>query len=57
MDLGVTPGGGGVGASFSHWQGVLVFLPGGNHRTAVVCGPGPAGARTLMVQPGSYTER
>jgi len=46
-------------ASYVHWQGVLVFLPGPDNRTAIVVGPGPPGSRaaTLVVQPGVYEER
>lgn len=57
MDLVAHGGsrGGAAGASYVHWDGVLVFLPGPGNRTAVVIGPGAPG--TLIVQPGVYEEQ
>ena len=56
MDIAATPGGASIGDSFAHWQGCLVYLPGGTGGTAIVRGPGPDG-RSLLVQPGVYEEQ
>lgn len=56
MDIAATPGGASIGEGFAHWQGCLVYLPGGTGSTAVVRGPGSDG-RSLRVQPGVYEEQ